>query len=67
MENLEVISVPKNYAILMVNIIGVCSKRGAFSPEEFKPVGELFDFLKKELKLDQVEESKQESKEESKQ
>ena len=61
MDNIEVVNVPKNYATLMLNIIGVCSKRGAFSPEEFKPVGEVFEFLKKELKLDQVEESKQES------
>lgn len=61
MDNIEIDNVPKNYATLMLNIIGVCSKRGAFSPEEFKPIGEVFEFLKKELKLDEVKESKQES------
>lgn len=61
MDNIEIVNVPKNYATLMLNIIGVCSKRGAFSPEEFKPIGEVFEFLKKELKLDEVKESKQES------
>ena len=50
---IENINLPKNYATLMLNIISVVSKRGAFSPEEFKPIGELFDFLKKELKLDE--------------
>ena len=52
MENAEIVNVSKNYAILMVNIIGVCSKRGAFLPEEFKSIGELYEFLKKELKLE---------------
>lgn len=61
MDNLEVVNVPKNLAVLMLNIIGVCSKRGAFSPEEFKVVGELYEYLKKELKIEekQVEETKQ--------
>ena len=53
MENAEIVNVPKNYATLMVNIIGVCSKRGAFSPEEFKSIGELYEFLKKQLKLEE--------------
>lgn len=59
MENAEIVNVPKNYARLMVNIIGVCSKRGAFSPEEFKPVGELYEFLKKELKLEEQQQQQQ--------
>lgn len=52
MENVEFVNVPKDYAILMVNIIAVCSKRGAFSPEEFRPIGTVFEFLKKELKIE---------------
>ena len=53
MENAEIVNVPKNYATLMVSIIGVCSKRGAFSPEEFNSIGELYEFLKKQLKLEE--------------
>ena len=41
---IENINLPKNYATLMLNIISVVTKRGAFSPEEFKPIGELFEF-----------------------
>lgn len=59
MENTEIVNVPKNYATLMVNIIGICSKRGAFAPEEFKPVGELYEFLKKELKLEEQQQQQQ--------
>lgn len=50
---IENINLPKKYATLMLNIISVVTKRGAFSPEEFKPIGELFEYLKKELKLDE--------------
>ena len=52
MDNLsENIILPKNYSILLLNIISVVSKRGGFNPEEFKAVGELFEYVKKELNI----------------
>jgi len=47
---MDVVNVPLPYVALMFNVIGVVSSRGAFKPEEFKPVGELFEYLQKELK-----------------
>jgi len=55
MDNSEVITIPKNFAMLMLNIIVVCSKRGSFNPEEFKPIGELFEYLKKEVKIEETQ------------
>lgn len=66
MENNENVNIPKNYGLLMLNILTVCSKRGAFLPEEFKTIGELFELLKKELKLDELQQEKQEEKQEDK-
>ena len=52
MDNLsESIILPKNYSVLVLNIISVVSKRGGFNPEEFKAVGELFEYVKKELNI----------------
>ena len=50
----ESINVPANIAVLMLNVINVTSRRGAFTPEEFKPVGELYEFIKSNLKLEEV-------------
>ena len=50
----ESINVPANIAVLVLNIINVTSRRGAFTPEEFKPVGELYEFVKSNLKLEEV-------------
>lgn len=59
----DTLSIPINHATLMYNIINVVSRRGAFAPEEFKPVGEIFEYLKKELKIEdkQDQTSKQSS------
>lgn len=46
------INLPEHYGLLMFNIINIVSKRGGFVPEEYKIVGELFEFLKKELKIE---------------
>ena len=52
MDNLsESIILSKNYSVLLLNIISVVSKRGGFNPEEFKAVGELFEYVKKELNI----------------
>tara|TARA_Y100000816_G_C26000396_1_gene522710 strand:- start:152 stop:358 length:207 start_codon:yes stop_codon:yes gene_type:complete len=52
MDNLsESVILPKNYSVLLLNIISVVSKRGGFNPEEFKAVGELFEYVKKELNI----------------
>ena len=52
MDNLsESVILPKNYSVLLLNIISVVSKRGAFNPDEFKAVGELFEYVKKELNI----------------
>lgn len=45
----QTITVPKQYITLMLNMINIMSKRGAFVPEDFSSIGELHDFLKKEL------------------
>lgn len=51
MENQVVgINVSLQHAVLMLNILNVVSARGAIRPDEMKPVGDLFEFLQKELK-----------------
>ena len=52
-ENKETINVPTKYCILMSNIIDVVAKRGAINSNEFKIVGELTEFLKKELAVEE--------------
>ena len=39
--------------LLVHSIIEVMTKRGAFIADELKPVGELFDYIKKELRIDE--------------
>lgn len=53
MNNIEHIQVPVVYGELMFNIINVVAKRGAILPNEFKPVGELHDFLMKVLRIEE--------------
>ena len=53
MNNVESVTVPLVYAELMFNIIQVVSRRGAILPNEFRPVGELHDFLVKELRIEE--------------
>lgn len=48
MVNLEI---SEEHAMLMFNIINILSKRGVFLPEEYKIVGELFEFLKNKLNI----------------
>lgn len=48
------VDLPTNYALLLLNIINVSSKRGAFLPEEFKPIGELYEYIKNNLKFESV-------------
>tara|TARA_R110002072_G_scaffold76776_4_gene179808 strand:+ start:37 stop:252 length:216 start_codon:yes stop_codon:yes gene_type:complete len=52
--SVESINVPANLAVLMLNILNVTSRRGVFTPEEFKPVGELYEFVKSNLKLEDL-------------
>tara|TARA_B100001175_G_scaffold111002_1_gene94250 strand:- start:2796 stop:3017 length:222 start_codon:yes stop_codon:yes gene_type:complete len=49
----ENINVATKYCVLMYNILNVVAKRGAINPDEFQVVGELVEFLKKELKVDE--------------
>ena len=49
----ENITVATKYCVLMYNILNVVAKRGAINPDEFFVVGELVEFLKKELKVDE--------------
>tara|TARA_B110000305_G_C18982256_1_gene422165 strand:+ start:328 stop:537 length:210 start_codon:yes stop_codon:yes gene_type:complete len=49
----ETITVPTKHCVLMFNILNVVAKRGAINPDEFKVVGELVDFLKEELKVEE--------------
>lgn len=53
MSSVESIYIPVSYAELMFNIIQVVSKRGAILPNEFRVVGELHDFLFKELRIEE--------------
>ena len=39
--------------LLMHSIIDVVSRRGGFVGDELKPVGELFEYIKKELQVEQ--------------
>jgi hypothetical protein len=48
----ETMVVPTKYCALMYNMIHVITKRGGINPDEFVVVGELFSFLKSELKVD---------------
>ena len=43
------VTVPSKYCVLMLDIIKVVSKRGSIEPSEFAVIGELVDFLNKEL------------------
>ena len=47
----ETLNVPTKHCVLMFNILNVVSKRGGINPDEFTDVGELVEFLKKELKV----------------
>ena len=49
----ETLTVPTKHCVLMFNILNVVAKRGAINPDEFKVVGELVDFLKQELKVEE--------------
>lgn len=49
----ENITVATKHCVLMYNILNVVAKRGAINPDEFQVVGELVEFLKKELKVDE--------------
>lgn len=53
------IEITEEYAMLMFNIINIISKRGGFLPEEYKIVGELFEFLKEKLNIEQRIKSQQ--------
>lgn len=51
----ESLTVPTKHCVLMYNILNVVAKRGAINPDEFLIVGELTEYLKKVLKVeDQV-------------
>ena len=47
------IQLPENYGMLVMNIINVVSRRGGITPDEFKVVGEVYEYLKKELKVEE--------------
>tara|TARA_B110000008_G_C16933444_1_gene549654 strand:+ start:559 stop:777 length:219 start_codon:yes stop_codon:yes gene_type:complete len=49
----ETLSVPTKHCVLMFNILNVVAKRGAINPDEFQVVGDLVEFLKKELKVEE--------------
>jgi hypothetical protein len=49
----ETFTVPTKHCVLMFNILNVVAKRGAINPDEFTVVGELVEFLKKELKVEE--------------
>ena len=49
----ENIDVPAKHCVLMFNILNVVAKRGAINPDEYAVVGELVEFLKKELKVNE--------------
>jgi len=49
----ESLNVPTKHCVLMYNILNVVAKRGAINPDEFQVVGELVEFLKKELKVEE--------------
>lgn len=52
--SVESITLPANLGVLLLNILNVTSRRAAFTPEEFKPVGEVYEFIKSNLKLEEV-------------
>ena len=49
----DTLVVPVKYCALMYNMIHVIAKRGGIGADEFTVVGELTDFLKKELRVDE--------------
>ena len=56
---MSTIEISQEYAMLMFNIINIISKRGGFLPDEYKIVGELFEFLKDKLNIEERIKSKQ--------
>lgn len=55
--SVESITLPANMGLLLLNILNITSRRGAYIPEEFKSVGELYDFVKTNLKLEEKQEN----------
>tara|TARA_R110002072_G_scaffold283078_1_gene446348 strand:- start:174 stop:356 length:183 start_codon:yes stop_codon:yes gene_type:complete len=51
----ESIELPANMGLLLLNILNVTSRRGAYIPEEFKSIGEVYEFIKTNLKLEEKE------------
>lgn len=47
------VSLNLQQGLLVHSLIEVMTRRGAFLADELKPVGELFDYIKKELKVEQ--------------
>ena len=64
-EEEETYSVSKKHMVLMFNMINVCAKRGAFQAEEFKVIGELHEYLKEVLKVEELMKSEEKKEEES--
>lgn len=56
---MSTIEISQEYAMLMFNIINIISKRGGFLPDEYKIVGELFEFLKDKLNIEERIKSQQ--------
>jgi len=50
----ESLTVPYKHCTLMYNMIHVIAKRGGITADEFTVVGELVDFLKTELRVDEL-------------
>ena len=50
----ESVNVPFAYGLLALRIINTVAKRGGFNADEFRVIGELHDFLKKELKVEEL-------------
>lgn len=49
----ETLNIPTKQCVLMYNLINVVTKRGGINSDEFTVVGQLVDWLRKELKVDE--------------
>ena len=47
------ININLQQGLLIYSIIDVISRRGGFLADELKPVGDLFEYVKKEFKIEQ--------------
>ena len=59
--SVESFDLPVSHAVKMLNFINNMSRKGGISPEEFEETGQIYQFIKTNLKLEKVKNETSES------